>query len=227
MALGLGTRPTESRRLRNKLELVLPVLLATGRRLIASPALDRLYPEYLELTHGMVRASVPLMETALSRARALPDDPVAERLADYLEHHIPEERGHDEWLLEDLEFLGIPRVRVLGRVPSPTIAALVGAQYYWMLHTHPVALLGYIALLEGYPPRPEDLDLMQVTSGYPAEAFRTLRLHADLDPHHGEELDELLDALPVDESQRTLMGLSAITSVQLCAQALQEVLDRA
>lgn len=227
MAVGLGTRPTESRRLRNKLELVLPVLLATGRRLIASPALDRLYPEYLVMTHGMVRASVPLMETALSRARAVPDDPVAVRLAEYLERHIPEERGHDEWLLEDLELLGIPRARVLGRTASPTIAALVGAQYYWMSHAHPVALLGYIMLLEGYPPRPEDLDLMQAVSGYPPEAFRTLRLHADLDPLHGEELDELLDGLPVDESQRTLMGLSAITSVRLCAEALQEVLDRA
>ena len=33
-----------------------------------------------------------------------------------------------------------------------TAAALVGAQYYWIRHVHPVALLGYVMLLEGYPP---------------------------------------------------------------------------
>jgi hypothetical protein len=32
--------------------------------------------------------------------------------------------------------------------PSANVAALVGAQYYWILHHHPVALLGYMATLE-------------------------------------------------------------------------------
>ena len=42
--------------------------------------------------------------------------------------------------------------REIARPPAPAVAALVGAQYYWVLHHHPVALLGYIGLLEGYPP---------------------------------------------------------------------------
>jgi len=33
-------------------------------------------------------------------------------------------------------------------------SARVGAQYYWIHHFHPVALLGYIAVLEGRPPSP-------------------------------------------------------------------------
>jgi len=218
---------TESRRLRRKLELVLPGLLATGRRLIGHPGLHGIYPEYLVMMHGMIRASVPLMETALATARTLGDDPVAGPLAGYLERHIPEERGHDDWLLADLELIGVPRDHVRSRVPSPTIAALVGAQYYWVRHVHPVGLLGYIGLLEGYPPRQRDIDRMQAASGYGPEAFRTLRLHADLDPHHGDEFDDLLDSLPLSEQQRTLMGLSAMASVQMCTQALQEVLDRA
>jgi hypothetical protein len=217
---------TESGRLRGTLELVLPVLLAQGRRLIGHPALHELYPRYLALAHSKIQASVPLMEAALATARRLPDDPLAGPLADYLERHIPEERGHDEWLLADLEFLGVPRDEVCRRVPSPTVAALVGAQYYWVYHVHPVGLLGYIGLLEGYPPVPEDIDRMQAATGYGPEAFRTLRLHAELDPHHGAELDDLLDSLPLDDRHRNLMGLSAITSVQMCAEALKEMLDR-
>lgn len=217
---------TESRRLHNKLELLLPGMLATGRRLIGHPGLREIYPEFLVMTYGIVRATVPLMETALTTARMLPDDRVAVLLADYLEHHIPEERGHDDWLLADLESIGVPRDRVLNRVPSPTIAALVGSQYYWVQHIHPVGLLGYMAMFEGYPPVRQEIDQVQAATGYGPEAFRTHLLHADLDAHHGDDLDLLLDSLPLTEQQRTLIGLSAIASVQLNTQAQQELLDR-
>src|SRR4029453_5403863 len=69
------------------------------------------------MTHGLIRASVPLMETALATAWTLPDDPVAVLLTDYLEHHIPEERGHHAWLLEALESLGVPGAGGLGGCP--------------------------------------------------------------------------------------------------------------
>jgi pyrroloquinoline quinone (PQQ) biosynthesis protein C len=178
------------------------------------------------MTHGIIRASVPLMETALTTARKFPDDQVAGLLADYLEHHIPEERGHDDWLLVDLESVGVARDQVLSHVPSPTIAALVGTQYYWVQHVHPVGLLGYIAMFEGYPPERQDIDQMQAATGYGPEAFRSLLLHADLDTQHGDDLDDLLDSLALTEQQRTLLGLSAISSVQLMAQAWQELLDQ-
>ena len=217
---------TESRRLRNKLELVLPGMLATGRRLIGHPGLRGIYPEFLVMTYGIVRATVPLMETALTTARTLRDDQGAALLADYLEHHIPEERGHDDWLLADLESIGVPRDQVLRRIPSPAIAALVGSQYYWVQHVHPVVLLGYMAMFEGYPPARQDIDQMQAATGYGPEAFRTHLFHADLDPHHGDDVDDLLDSLPLTEQQRTLIGLNAIASVQLITQAQQELLDR-
>src|SRR5262249_5851607 len=212
--------------LRGKLELVLPVLQATSRRFISHPGLHGIYPEFLIMAHGIIRASVPLMETALTTARTLPNDQVAVLLADYLEHHIPEERGHDDWLLADLESIGVPRDQVLNRVPSPTIAALVGSQYYWVQHVHPVSLLGYIAMFECYPTARQDIERAQAAAGYGPEAFRTLLLHADLDPHHGDDLDDLLDSLPLTEQQRTLMGLSAMSSVQLISQAREELLDR-
>jgi hypothetical protein len=217
---------TESRRLRGKLELVLPVLLATGRRFISHPRLREIYPEFLIMTHGIIRASVPLMETALTTARTLPDDEVSVLLADYLEHHIPEERGHDDWLLGDLESIGVPRDQVLSRIPSPAIAALVGSQYYWAQHVHPVGLLGYIAMFEGYPPTRPDIERVQAATGYGPEAFRTLLLHADLDTQHGDDLDDLLDSLPLTEQQRTLMGVSAMCSVHLLSRARQELLER-
>jgi hypothetical protein len=212
--------------LRRKIGLVLPALVDASERLCKHPRVRELYPEYLVTSHCIIRASVPLMETGRERALALADDdPVAAALAPYYEHHIPEELHHDDWLLDDLEVLGRERSDVLARIPAPTVAALVGAQYYWMLHYHPVALLGYIAVLEGYPPTPELIDDLVASTGYERSAFRTLVAHAELDPGHSDELDELIDRLPLTREQSGVVGLSAMTTVERYARALDEVVD--
>jgi hypothetical protein len=217
---------TESRLLRDKLQLVLPALLGAGRRLFAHPRIPELYPEYLFMSHAVIRASVPLMEAACRRAQALRDDAVADLVAEYFAAHIEEERGHDDWLLEDLAAIGVPPEETLTRPPSPTVAAFVGSQYYWIEHYHPVGLLGYVALLEGYPPIASDIESLRRRTSYGPEAFRTLSLHAELDPRHGEELDAVIDSLPLTPRQRTVLGLSAISSVQQMTKAVQEVLER-
>ena len=35
---------------------------------------------------------------------------------------------------------------------AANVATLVGAQYYWLRHVHPVSLLGHMAVMEGYSP---------------------------------------------------------------------------
>jgi pyrroloquinoline quinone (PQQ) biosynthesis protein C len=166
------------------------------------------------------------MEMGRERAEALADgDAVSAALARYLEEHITEEMNHDEWLLDDLEVVGTAREEVLARPPAPSVAALVGAQYYWILHYHPVALLGYIAVLEGYAPSQQLVDDLQSRTGYDASAFRCLRTHAELDPGHREELDELLDSLPLTRDQSTVMGLSAIHTVGALTRVYEEIVS--
>jgi hypothetical protein len=219
---------TAGERLRRKISLVLPELVGAGDRLLAHARVRELYPEYLFTSHCVIRASVPLMEAGRDRAAAEADgDPVSAAIAPYLEQHIPEELDHDDWLLDDLEALGRERASVLARTPSPTLAALVGAQYYWIFHYHPVALLGYIAVLEGYPPSTAMIDELVVSTGYSREAFRTMIAHAELDPGHSEELDELLDRLPLTGAQSAVMGLSAMFTATMYARALEEVVDEA
>jgi hypothetical protein len=218
---------SESRRIRNKVELVLPTLLSAGKRMFQHPQIRELYPEYLFMSHCIIRASVPLMEAARDAARDRDGDRVASLVADYLESHIEEERGHDQWLLEDLASLGVDPDEVARRPPSPTVAWLVGSQYYWIRHYHPVALLGYITLLEGYPPVASEIADLQRRTEYGPEAFRTLTFHGELDPHHGAELDEVLDSLPLTDAQRTSLGLSAIASVHQMTNAVEEVIDKA
>jgi hypothetical protein len=166
------------------------------------------------------------MEAALERTHATADaDPVAALLAPYLEEHIDEERDHDEWLLDDLELLGRRRDPTLARVPSPTIAGLVGAQYYWIFHYHPVVLLGYISLLEGYPPSTELIERLMRATGYPRDSFRTMLAHAELDPGHRDELNELLDSLPLTPEQASALGVNAMWTVVTFTRAIDELLD--
>jgi hypothetical protein len=212
--------------LRRKIEFFLQALVEASDRIRTHPRLPELYPEYLRTSHCIIRASVPLMETGREQALGLAEhDPVAAELAPYLEHHIPEELHHDDWLLDDLEVLGVERSAVLSRPPPPSVAGLVGAQYYWIFHYHPVALLGYIGVLEGYPPSLELIDDMVARTGYDRSAFRTLIAHSELDPGHADELDELIDRLPLTPDQAGVIGLSAMSTVERLAHVFREVVD--
>src|SRR5215475_5139944 len=90
--------------LRGKIALALPPLVAAERRLDQHPDPAGAWLAFLGALYSAVRASVPLLETARDRARDLsPADPLAAELAGYLGRHADEERGHDEWLLQDLQ----------------------------------------------------------------------------------------------------------------------------
>jgi hypothetical protein len=213
--------------LRGKIALARPPLVAAQRRLDQHPDPAAAWIAFLRAGYGSIRASVPLLETALDRARDLsPADPLAAGLVDYLHRHAEEERGHDEWLLQDLASVGVGPAELLGRPPSVAVAALVGAQYYWVLHYHPVCVLGYLMVIEGSPPSRRSLLDLQRRSGLPASAFRTMLEHADLDADHAAELADLLDRLPLSPNHDEALGLSAISTVAGLTRLLQEVGDR-
>ena len=214
-----------SRRVRTTIALAIGGLGRQYEQFRDHPDLQRVYPEYLVLSHMIVRASVPLLEAARDRASEL-GSAVGEGLASYLEMHIPEEREHDEWALDDLEVLGLRREDVLARMPPPSVAAMVGAQYYWVCHHHPVAVLGYIAILEGYPPRPEEIETMAARANLPPGAFSTWTRHAALDPGHGRELDQLLDTLPLEEPQVACICTSAIATIRFAATVFGDLVER-
>jgi pyrroloquinoline quinone (PQQ) biosynthesis protein C len=194
--------------------------------LVEHPRLAELWPEYLVQQHAIIRATVPLTRAALTRSRELADvEPLGAPLAAYLEEHVDEELGHDETLLDDLELLGVDRARVVERMPSPAVAALVGSQYYWILHYHPVAFLGFIALMEGFPPTPELIETLVARTGFPRAAFATYIQHGDLDPGHRDHLDRTIDSLPLTAEHESALGVSAISSAVLAARALEELLD--
>jgi hypothetical protein len=218
--------PGAAARVRTEVVGAMPALRAASRRFLAAQQPRACYVEYLVASHAVVRASVPLLHAALEQARASAGhDAVCASIVDYLEQHLVEEADHDEWLLEDLESIGVPRSVAVDRRPSAAVAALVGAQYYWIRHAHPVALLGYLAVLEGHPPTLAAIDQLMERTGYERRAFRTLIEHADIDQTHGEEVLQLIDALPWAPDLVDLVCSSAVHTVSGVAAVIGEVVD--
>ena len=207
-----GLSPSESLKL--KIRLAEPRLVQAVGRFWTHPRLSDVFPEYLFRLYCSMRASVPLMATARERACVLARDcPVAAGLVPYITVHMEEELHHDEWLLEDMEVLGLRRSEILARTPDPGMAELIGTLYYWVLYGHPVALLAYFAVSEGSPMSTRVLDHVAGRQGVPKECMRTLYKHAELDVGHGEEVYHLLDSLPINPSHDALLGTTAITFI--------------
>jgi len=175
-------------------------------------------PGFLVTLQQIMRATVPLMEAARDRCAELSDsDELCRQLHEYYAKHIEEERDHDVWALDDLEAVGYPRDAVEDMLPLPDVASLMGAQYYWIHHFHPVMMLGCIAMLEGGPPTEALIQKLERESGLPTEAFRTYRFHGEVDPHHLKDLDDALDSLPLSRRHLGLIGISATHTANMLA----------
>ena len=178
----------------------------TNRRLPFEPQLESRYVAYLALLHAVVRASVPLMQSALLKCQGEKD----RLLIRYLEKQIVEESDHDSWILEDVRHLNADYMDLFAQNPPDAIWNLVGSQYYIIQHLDKVGLLGYIAALETHPPDASAVYEVAMASGLPQKAFRTLVHHSHVDSSHVEFLDLTLDGLNLSLKQRDLIRQNAM-----------------
>jgi hypothetical protein len=221
-----GQDISNSTHLRRRLALAESWLDKAARDLWTSPALGSIFPEFLILLYGSMRSTVPLLRFGAECARSLgPGDALARQLASYYGRHAEEELHHDEWLLADMEAIGMRPEEVQARVPPASVADMVGAQYYWAAHAHPLALIGYLLVLEGNPPDAGQLAEIQRRHGIPREGLRTLLKHASVDPQHAADLRDLTDALPLRQQDLSLITMSAWHTIEKVCEGCSALLD--
>lgn len=213
-----------SRRLRAAIALARHRLTERIHDVWFHPRLAELYPEFLFATYGVTTASAPAMRMAAARCAEFPGDPLAETLQPYYLTHAEEEEHHGEWLVSDLTSLGISRDRVLHRLPYPSVAALVGSQYYWIQHVHPAAYLGYLAVLE-QPAEADFLREVHERTGIPLASMSCHLRHAELDPTHVAEFDAALDDFPLTDEHDQLVTVSAITTIGHLEKVFTDILE--
>jgi hypothetical protein len=216
-------------RLQAKLAPLMAEVTARSRLMAEHAHPKAMYTSLLEFLYSDVRASVPLLIAAEQRAveLAATGDAVSQGLIDWLRRHAADEAGHDIWLLEDYRRIGGNPAVLTSRPGSPSVGAMVGSVYYWTLHAHPIAVLGYSAVLEGTPPTPSFINRMLRRTGFPPDAFHTLREHSGIDGEHGAELFALLDSLPLTRQHEAIVGMTALQTADLLIAIGDELLDAA
>lgn len=136
----------------------------------------------LVFSYHTICASEPML-----RECALNLDPSSPFLS-YFVHHLAEEKNHVFWLRRDLANADIS---IINRRLQFDAAELAGPQYYLIRHVSPLAVLGYLAVLECFPMDPVILDALESIHG--KEMFHTLRYHSEHDPEHGADVLEQID----------------------------------
>ena len=135
----------------------------------------------LVFLHGIMTASERLMARSITKCYS----PV---LRSYLTEHLEEERDHAKWMADDLKDEGVDI-----SLPSIPAMELAGSMYYLIEHVNPVCLLGYMAVLEGFPANLEFVAELEKVHG--KKLLRCLRYHAENDLEHRKELFNIIDKM--------------------------------
>ncbi len=152
-----------------------------------------LYLDFLGQAYHHVKCTAPLLALAASRCGS--DD---RRYQTALFEYIQEERGHDEWILEDIEALGGDPDSVRRESPHFPCRIMVGHAYYLVDHVSPYALLGMVHVLEGMAVAlaSNAARAIHQSIATPGGAgFKYLTTHGDLDVEHTKLFEKLIDEM--------------------------------
>lgn len=168
--------------------LAVPVIQEALRGVVSRAS----YVAFLREAFHHVRHTVPLLEACRDRLPA--------RLAwlrPALDEYVVEERGHDAWILADIEACGADAAAVRDGEPAPATELMVAYAYDGIARRNPLGFLGMVHVLEGTSVALAlaAADRIQATLGLPARAFTYLRSHGELDREHVRHFAQLVDAI--------------------------------
>jgi len=169
-----------------------------------------LYLRFLEQAYHHVRHTCPLMGAALARC-TIEDKRLRAALIEYLE----EEKGHEAWILDDIEALGGDREMVEHSGGDMPVRILVGYAYYAVEHISPYALLGMVHVLEGMSARLAEPAARAIAaaigvSGDGAAGFSYLRSHGALDKAHVDFFQRLLDGIDQPDAHDAIIEMARV-----------------
>lgn len=161
----------------------------------------------LELYHVVWHFN-PVCAAAASRV------PDAQRQVRYfLYEHMHEESGHEEWVMNDLEAVGVGQADTRAYQPSVHTLALTGYNYWSADRRHPCSVLGMMYVLEV---------IASVYGGTFSSAIRESLLlqgdrgvsfissHATMDMEHMAMLRKLLNTVDDDATREAVVESTVI-----------------
>jgi len=156
------------------------------------------YVAFLKEAYHHVKHTVPLLMASGSRL-SMEKEWVRAALAEYIE----EEKGHQEWILNDLEVCGEDKTRVREGRPGMATELMVSYAYDTILRKNPMGFFGMVFVLEGTSTRLACIaaSAIQKKSSLPDTAFSYLRSHGALDLEHIVFFEKLMNRISDREDQ--------------------------
>jgi pyrroloquinoline quinone (PQQ) biosynthesis protein C len=182
-------------------------------------ASKELYLDFLSQAYHHVKFTAPLLASAVSRCS--PDDRCYQSA---LFEYIDEERGHEEWILEDIEALGGDPESVRQSAPRFPCKIMIGHAYYLVDHVSPYGLLGMVHVLEGMAVALAGDAVRAIRKTIPGASdagFKYLTTHGDLDVEHTKLFKKLVNEM--DQKHLPLVIESACDFYRLYGEIFRDL----
>jgi pyrroloquinoline quinone (PQQ) biosynthesis protein C len=173
-------------------------------------------PEYQAFLHDIyyiVWHFCPIMAVAAARC----DDGF--RTVRYeLYERIGEEKGHEDWVLEDIEAVGGDTARVRSRLPSAPVQAMLGFNYMCAERGHPCSVLGMLYALEviasAYAATLSQSIAKSIGRDMDGPGFKFLLSHSSMDLDHVAKLNVLMKTIQDPVAQESIVNATGVNFYQ-------------
>ena len=171
------------------------------------------YKAFLHDLYHIVWHFCPVMAAAAARC----SDRFREVRYD-LYDRIEEEKGHETWVLEDIEAIGGDVAGARAHPPSAPVQAMIAFNYFGAERVHPCSVLGMLYMLEVvssvYGGRVSDSIARTLGRNVDAGGFRFLTSHATMDLDHMAKLNRLVKTIDDPDAQECIINSTRVNFYQ-------------
>jgi pyrroloquinoline quinone (PQQ) biosynthesis protein C len=176
------------------------------REAIRAGASRELYIDFLTQAYHHVKHTFPLLALAAART-------TNEAYQDALVEYMQEERGHEKWILNDIEGMGGNAAAVRDGASGIACQVMVGYTYYAIEWISPYAMLGSVHVLEGMSTLLADKAANAIQRSLARgseEGFSYLRSHGALDIEHVAFFKQLANGIADANTQKIVIDAAKI-----------------
>jgi pyrroloquinoline quinone (PQQ) biosynthesis protein C len=173
-------------------------------------------PEYRAFLHDLyyiVWHFCPIMGAAASRC-----DDRFRQVRYELYERIAEEKGHEDWVLEDVVAVGGDVARIRSNLPSAPVQCMVAFNYFCAERAHPCAVLGMLYSLEviasAYAATLSQSIAKAIGRDMDGPGFKFLLSHSAMDQEHVAKLNVLVKTIDDPVAQEAIVNATRVNFYQ-------------
>ncbi len=171
------------------------------------------YRAFLHDLYHIVWHFCPIMAAAAARL-----DDRFRRVRYELYERIEEEKGHEGWVMEDIEAMGGDIAGANARPPSVPVQAMIAYNYFAAERVHPCSVLGMLYMLEVvssvYGGRVSDAIARALGRDVNGGGFKFLTSHATMDVDHMAKLNILVKTIDDPVAQASIVNATRVNFYQ-------------